>query len=849
MDAKPFWNETPDQAATGLKCGLGGLTSAEAKARLAAYGPNADAVRREAGLLVSVGRRLLEPLALMLIAAAIVSAATGDAVSAGIILAMLVLSVALDTLQEGRARRAAEALKQSVAQHAEVKRDGVFAEVDTEAVVPGDVFRVRAGDIIPADAVLLEASAFTVNEAALTGEPYGVIKRPGACTAQSPAEASNALFRGAVAQTGEATGLAVATGAATLFGRAAASLNTAEEVSPFQRDLHQLGILIARATGVLAIGVLAANVAFGRPLIQSLMFSVALAVGLTPELLPMITTVTLSRGAVRMSRAKVIVKRLAAIHDLGAMTVFCTDKTGTLTSAEIVLAASLGPGGKPDPRPSRLAAACARLGGDTGSLDDALGAAVAHADKGWTRLGRLPFDYARRMGAVLADGPEGRVLLVKGAPESVLPLCVKSRGGKTAKAFTAADRRRVRAQIEDLANQGLRAVAIASRAWTGKPRDPTSDDEARLVFEGLCTFADPPKATAAAAVARLAALGVRVVILSGDDPRVVARLAGLVNLRAEGAMAGADLAKLSPDALKVKVHDTDVFARLAPEQKARIVHALQASGEVVGFMGDGVNDAPGIKAADVGLSVDGATGVARAAADMILLDSDLAVVAAGVEEGRRTFANILKYVRMGASSNFGNMLSMAAASLFLPFLPMLATQILLNNLLYDISEIGIPFDSVAAADIGVPQRWRQREIVRFAAVMGPLSSIFDLATFGVLYLHFHSAAEVFRTGWFLESIATQTLVIFLIRTPGRPWKDLPNSWLAASTLGALAVALAIPFTPLGALFGFQAPPWNVTLTLAGLVALYLMAAELVKPLAIRRSAPSASRQAAASARR
>ncbi|MGZ6014026.1 MAG: cation transporting ATPase C-terminal domain-containing protein, partial [Caulobacteraceae bacterium] len=270
---------------------------------------------------------------------------------------------------------------------------------------------------------------------------------------------------------------------------------------------------------------------------------------------------------------------------------------------------------------------------------------------------------------------------------------------------------------------------------------------------------------------------------------------------------------------------------------------------VVGFMGDGVNDAPGIKAADVGLSVDGATGVARAAADMILLDSDLAVVAAGVEEGRRTFANILKYVRMGASSNFGNMLSMAAASLFLPFLPMLATQILLNNLLYDISEIGIPFDSVAAADIGIPQRWRQRDIVRFAAVMGPLSSVFDLATFGVLYLHFHSVAEVFHTGWFLESIATQTLVIFLIRTRGRPWKDLPNPWLAASTLGALAVALAIPFTPLGVLFGFRAPPWNVTLTLAGLVALYLIAAELVKPLAIRESAPRASRQAAASARR
>jgi Mg2+-importing ATPase len=358
------------------------------------------------------------------------------------------------------------------------------------------------------------------------------------------------------------------------------------------------------------------------------------------------------------------------------------------------------------------------------------------------------------------------------------------------------------------------------------------EDEVGLAFEGVCTFADPPKASAPAAVARLAAAGVRVVILSGDDPLVVARLAGIVGLRVQKVITGTDLKALSIDALKVQVRDTDVFARLAPDQKVRIVHALRASGEVVGFMGDGVNDAPGIKAADVGLSVDGATGVARAAADMILLDSDLSVVADGVEEGRRTFANILKYVRMGASSNFGNMLSMAAASLFLPFLPMLATQILLNNLLYDVSEIGIPFDNVRSADITGPQRWRMQDIVRFAAVMGPLSSFFDFATFGALYLLFRTSPEVFRTGWFVESIATQTLVVFLIRTRGRPWRDMPNPVLTTSTLAALALALAIPFSPLGAWFGFRAPPAHVTLALAGIVAAYLICAELCKPLAI-----------------
>jgi Mg2+-importing ATPase len=479
-----------------------------------------------------------------------------------------------------------------------------------------------------------------------------------------------------------------------------------------------------------------------------------------------------------------------------------------------------------------LAAVCASLGGDKGSLDQALTTVEPNAAKGWIPRGRLPFDYQRRMGAVLAEGPEGLVLIVKGAPEAVLAGCRTLKGV----AFDEASRKAALDRIAALAAQGLRAVAVASRPWSGEPRDPTAQDEVDLAFEGLCTFADPPKASAPAAVARLAAAGVRVVVLSGDDPLVVARLAGLVGLRAQAVITGSDLNTLTADALRVRARDTDVFARLAPDQKVRIVHALRAAGEVVGFLGDGVNDAPGIKAADVGLSVDGATGVARAAADMILLDTDLAVVADGVEEGRRTFANILKYVRMGASSNFGNMLSMAGASLFLPFLPMLATQILLNNLLYDLSEIGIPFDSVRASDIAKPQHWRLADIVRFAAVMGPLSSIFDLATFAALFLVFRSAPEVFRTGWFLESIATQTLVVFLIRTRGRPWRDLPNPILAISTLGALAVALAIPLSPLGAWFGFKAPPGSVMIALAAIVVAYLVCAELFKGLAIGASA-------------
>jgi Mg2+-importing ATPase len=828
MADQPFWTRSPVQSASALGCGVAGLTSSDALLRLTKYGRNADAQVRESGLIVAVGRRLLEPMCLVLIAAAIVSAATGDAPSAVIILVILGVSVALDTVQEGSAKRAAEALRQSVALKAEVKRDGAFVSIDAETVVPGDVFRVGVGDIIPADAIVLEASAFSANEAALTGEPYGVVKRPGEAKGQTPAEASNALFRGAVGLSGDAVALAVGTGANTLFGEAAKSLNAAAQISPFQLDLRALGFLVARATAVLVVGVLAANIAFGRPLIQSLMFSVALAVGLTPELLPMITTVTLSRGAVRMARKKVIVKRLSAIHDLGAMTVLCTDKTGTLTSAQIELAGSLAPEGQTNDRPAMLAAVCASLGGDNGTLDNALTKARPDAHNGWTRRGLCPLDYQKPMGAVVADGPEGLTLIVKGAPEAVMAACTSAGGAP----FDATTRKAALARVQDLAASGLRAVAVASRPWTGAPRDPTANDETNLAFEGLCTFADPPKATAPAAVARLAAAGVRVVILSGDDPLVVGRLAKIVGLRTQQAIVGADLNVLSTDALRVQTRDTDIFARLSPDQKVRIVHALRDAGEIVGFMGDGVNDAPGIKAADIGLSVDDATGVARAAADMILLDSDLAVVADGVEEGRRTFANILKYIRMGASSNFGNMLSMAAASLFLPFLPMLATQILLNNLLYDVSEIGIPFDNVRATDIAQPQHWRMQDIMRFAGVMGPLSSVFDLVTFGTLFLWFHTSPEVFRTGWFVESIATQTLVIFIIRTRGRPWRDLPNPVLTISTLAALAVALAIPFSPLGEWFGFRDLPTPVGIALAGIVIVYLVCAELFKPLAI-----------------
>lgn len=836
----PFWTRSKEAAAADLGCGLDGLTSAEASARLARCGPNSDAAPRRASAAVAIFRRLLEPLSLILLAAGIVSAGTGDTIGGAIIVTILALSIGLDTVQEGRALRAAEELRRSVAVRAEAKRDGAFVRVEVETLVPGDLVRVRAGDIVPADALLVEAAAFTVGEAALTGEPYPVEKRPGLVTARTAGEASNALFRGAVAQTGEALALVVGTGRSTLFGAAASSLAEAQAPSPFQRDLHTFGLLTARLTIALVLVVLTTHVLFGRPVLESLMFSVALAVGLTPELLPMITTVTLSRGALRMAARKVIVKRLASIHDLGAMTVLCTDKTGTLTSAEITLAQSLDAAGDADDRAARLGAIAAALGGDRGALDAALVAGSPGAAEGWRLLARHAFDFNRRLGSVLAEGPGETLLIAKGAPQALIPLCTSMRTAAGPVAMDAAGHLAAQARVRVLAEQGLRAVAVASRPWSGASHDLEASDETGLTFEGICAFADPPKPTCAAAIARLAAAGIRVKILSGDDPVVVKRLAGLVGLDPQTVLSGSDIAELSDDALAVQVQTVDAYGRLAPDQKSRLIKALQARGNIVGFLGDGINDAPALKVADIGLSVDGATGVAQAAADMILLAPDLAVVADGVEEGRRTFANILKYVRMAASSNFGNMLSMAVASLFLPFLPMLPTQILLNNLLYDFSEIGIPFDTVRPEAVAAPQLWNMRDLMVFAGIMGPLSSAFDLLTFAGLLLVFHAVPEEFRTIWFLESMATQILVIFIIRTNGRPWRNWPHPALTLSSLAALLVAMLLPFTPAGAWFGFQPPPLAVTASVAALVVAYLVCAELLKPFAI---APAIRRRA------
>ncbi|HEY7665330.1 MAG TPA: magnesium-translocating P-type ATPase [Xanthobacteraceae bacterium] len=828
-----FWSLPAPELLERLTTRSAGLSSPEAESRLARYGANTVAEPPRLDILRKIARRFAEPLVAILLIAAAISGLTRDFGSFAIILTVITLSIVLDLVQEHRAERAAEALKRSVAVQADVRRDGVLSAIPVDRLVPGDVVELKAGDLVPADGIVLECRNAHANEALMTGEPYPVDKYPGLCVAATPPEAFNALFAGTSIVGGQALMLVVATGRATRFGAIAAALAAREPPTAFQRGIHRLGLMILRLTIFLTLFVLLMNLAFARPVLESFLFAVALAVGLTPELLPMIMTVTLARGALRMAQKRVVVKKLAAIHDLGAMDVLCTDKTGTLTEARIALLRHPGVDQADSERVLTLAAVNSRF--ETGirsPLDEAI---ASHSGKvaleGWSKIDEMPFDFERRRISVLVERERMRLLIVKGAPEEILARAalVESRDGQAVPIDARA--RATLEQIErDEAEQGNRVLAVA---WKPMPADRSvlqPDDERDLIICGLCVFVDPPKPDAAEALQRLARAGVRVKILSGDGAAVVRHVAAVLGMPDGGLLTGTEVAELNDAALAARVEEVDLYARLSPDQKTRLVLALRRRGHTVGFLGDGVNDAPAIHAADVGLSVEGATEVARQAADMIMLERNLDVLAAGVEEGRRTFANILKYVRMATSSNFGNMLSMALASIFLPFLPLTPIQVLLNNLMYDLSEIGIPFDRVEGPEIARPRAWDMGEILRFTAVMGTLSSMFDMATFAVLVVVFGAAPDLFRTAWFLESIATQILVIFIIRTHGPAWRSRPHPALVFTSLAALAGAPLLVFSPIAPVLGFVAVPGGLILTIAAIVLAYLVCAELAKRL-------------------
>jgi Mg2+-importing ATPase len=830
-----FWLLPADNLLARLDAHSTGLEQHDAEDRLAVTGRNIMTPRHRPGFALRIWRRVAEPLVAILAVAALLSMFFGDATSAAIILVVLALSIALDLTQEHKAERAIDQLRQSVAIMVDVLRSGRFVQVASEAIVPGDVVRLKAGDLIPADGLILAEANAQANEAVLTGEAFAARKEAGTCCAATAGDAHNALFAGTCLVAGEATMLVVRTGKTTLLGGIASSLVDERSPTVFEQSLHRLGYLVLRLTVFLSLFVLLVHLLNHRPVLDSFLFAIALAVGLTPELLPMVTTVSLARGAVRLADKHVVVKRLSAMHDLGSLSVLCTDKTGTLTEARIELAASPDVTGNDNDRVLDLAARnSAFVSGVRSPLDDAIMAKAPPGCAGrWTKLAELPFDFERRRVSILAVRGNSRILITKGAPEAVLALSskVELADGSLAE-LTEEQRLRLTEQIDAFAARGQRALGIAWRQLPNERPAVMVEDEQELVFAGYCVFVDPPKATALAALERLASTGVQVKIISGDHPLVVRHLIGSLQLRTRGELTGAEVATMTDSALASAVEENDVFCRVSPDQKERIVRALQARGRTVGFLGDGVNDAPAIRRADVGISVQGATEIARDAADIILLQNDLGVLADGVEEGRRTFVNISKYVRMVLSSNLGNMLSMAAASLWLPFLPLTAVQILVNNLLYDASEIGIPFDRVEPTDLASPHTWDMREVLHFMLIMGPLSSVFDLLTFLVLRQGFELGIAQFRTAWFLESMATQILVIFVIRTRLPAWQALPHPFLVTTSVAAILFAAALALTPLGAPLGFIALPLAVTAAVLVIVAIYLAAAEWLKRIAI-----------------
>jgi Mg2+-importing ATPase len=812
-----------------------GLTSAEAARRLARYGPNEPVSIRRLSALVQLAHLFANPLVIILLVASAISALLGQRTDALLIITIVLLGIVINFWQTYRSQQAADRLRASVVPTATVVRDGRSQEVARRTVVPGDVIHLSAGDLVPADSRLVDARDLSVQQAMLTGESLPVDKHVGPPDAiATGADDAAWVFLGTSVVSGTGVAVAVATGPQTVFGDIAKRLGTNAPISEFDHGLRRFSLLILRTTVVLVLFILLVALALRRDPIESLLFAVALGVGLTPEFLPMIASVTLTAGAIRMARDGVIVKHLPAIQNFGSIDILCSDKTGTLTAGKMQIERVTDPLGAASDRPLLLAAINSRF--ETGirsPLDTAILDASTLDLAGYTKIDEIPFDFERRRVSVVVDGPDGhRLLVTKGAPEQLLPLVTGiERSGQVAP-LTAADRQDCDRFHAALGGEGLRVLAVAYRAVAPAPRY-TRDDERDFVLTGFVAFADPVLPDAAEAIAGLRRDGVEVKILTGDNHRVARHICDQIAFPHDAIATGDELARLDDAALEHVAEEASVFTRVSPAQKNRIILALKRRGHIVGFIGDGINDAPSLHTADVGISVLSATDVARDAADIILGRTGLRVLHRGILEGRRASGNMMKYLLMGTSSNFGNMFSMAAASVFLPFLPMLPTQILLNNLLYDVAQITIPTDRVDRSYLSRPQRWDMHLIRDFMLLVGPVSSLFDFLTFYVLLRVLHATEPLFHTGWFVESLATQTLVLFVIRTMGSPLDSRPTPALTATTLAVVIIGLVLPLTPLATLLGFTPLPLSYFAFLAVMTVTYLALVEVVKRAVVR----------------
>lgn len=825
-----------------------GLSSEEAEARIAQYGSNEIARERPISPFRRLWSHLKNPLVILLSVLALVSWLTGDLRAATVILVMVILGVVLRYFQEMRADKAAQKLKAMVSTHATVIRDGQQIELPLKLLVPGDVVVLSAGDMVPADIQILTCKDLYINQASLTGESLPVEKTgPGqAVTGDSPLERSNACFLGTNVVSGTATALVLHTGNRTYFGNLAFSIVGQREPTSFDKGINRFTWLMIRFILVMVPAVFLINGFSRHHWLEAFLFALAVAVGLTPEMLPMIVSVNLAKGAIAMSRKKVIVKRLNAIQNFGAMDVLCTDKTGTITRGKIVLEQYLDVKGRDDSRVLDYGYLNSYYHtGLKNLLDDAV---LEHEEltKGmnikacYEKIDEIPFDFERkRMSVVVRDSSGQHLLICKGAVEGMLGIATWLDIDGHISPLGENDHSECLDLVHELNAKGFRVVALAYRKMDASQQKATyvSTDENGLVLLGFLSFFDPPKESAQEALAKLQNLNIDVKILTGDNESITSYVCKQVGMATGKILLGPDIERLGDDELTAAAPQYNIFARLVPAQKKRIIQALQRGGHVTGFLGDGINDAPALKAADIGISVDSAVDVAKESSDIILLENSLLVLEQGVAEGRSVFGNIIKYIKMAASSNFGNMFSVIGASAFLSFLPMLPIQVLTNNLLYDFSQTTIPTDKVDHDWLVKPRKWSISELQRFILFIGPISSIFDYVTFFILLRVFHAGSNeaLFHTGWFVESIFTQTLIIHVIRTNKIPFLESRASWqLMTSSLVIVGIGAWLTVSPLAPALGFVPLPLPFWPILAGILLCYVLLTQLVKNLIIRK---------------